>query len=212
MTFLNPSKLEIFKLIEIMFVIGILINLLSYLIRFIIIAGKKHTKTFLRTVKEGFTKKLFLENSLSISLLLTSFSVFWYMLRISGKLEPMKVSEAFQKNTVLTCFILTAGILLIAYSIFISVLNIRKLKKLTPALGLLGLWNSMDGLGDALGKGILLKPVTELSRFFRKTLIQSEIANAFVSTLIPVILEYIYKIMIVFSLVYLIRGKLIFLF
>lgn len=212
MTFLNPSKLEIFKLIEIMFLIGILINLLSYMIRFIIIAVKKHTKTFFRTVKEGFTKKLLLENSLSISLLLTSVSVFWYMFRISGKLKPLTVSAALQKNTALTVFILTAGILLIIYSFFISALNIRKLKKITPALGLLGLWNSVDNLGDALGKGILLRPATELSRQLRKTLIRSELANIFLSTLIPVILEYIYKIIIVFSLVHLIRGELIFLF
>lgn len=212
MTFLNPSKLEIFRLIEIMFLLGILINLLSYLIRFIIIAGKKHTKTFFRTVKEGFTKKLLLENSLSISLLLTSVSVFWYMFRISGKLKPLTVSAALQKNTSLTVFILTAGILLIIYSFFISALNIRKLKKITPALGLLGLWNSVDNLGDALGKGILFRPATELSRHLRKTLIRSELANIFLSTLIPVMLEYIYKIIIVISLVYLIRGELIFLF
>lgn len=212
MTFANLFKFEIFKFIEMMFVLGILINLFSYLIRFIIIVRKKHTKTFLRTVKEGFTKKMFLENSLNISLLLTSFSVFWYMLRISSKLDSLTISGAFHKNFPLTCFILTAGILLITYSIFISIQNIQKLKKITPALGILGLWNSMDNLGDALGKGILFKPLTELSRSLRKTLIQSELANVFISTIIPVILEYVYKIMIVFSLIYLIRGKMVFLF
>ncbi len=212
MTFANLLKFEIFKFIEMMFVLGILINLFSYLIRFIIIARKKHTKTFLRTVKEGFTKKMFLENSLNISLLLTSVSVFWYMLRISSKLDPLTISASLQKNIVLTCFILTAGILLIAYSIFISIQNIQKLKKITPALGILGLWNSMDNLGDALGRGFLFKPLTELSISVRKTLIQSELANVFISTIIPVILEYVYKIMIVFSLIYLIRGKMVFLF
>ena len=202
-------KWSLFSFVEYIFIIGILSNLLSYLIRFYLIHRSHHTKTFLRTLKEGFSKKIILRNIFNLSLLITSMSVFWYMIGISKNLSPLTIEEAYPRNPYITSYILVASVLLLIYSIVLSIINIYKIKELTPALGYLSFWNSADNLFNLLGGGVLFKPITDISANIRKHLIQAKLSEALIGAILLVIFEYIYKIFLVLTLVYLIKGKIL---
>lgn len=208
-TNLNVQSWGIFKFVESIFLLGILINLFSYIVRFVIIYRNDHTRIFFRTLKEGFSRKILVSNSLNLSLLITSFSVFWYMLKISEGLKILSIHEAYKHNPLITIYILFASILLFIYSLVLSIRNVLKIKELTPALGYLSFWNSADNLFNALGGGVVFKPFTDMSTSFRKYLIQTKLSEVLVSALVLVILEYAYKILVVLALLYLIQGKIL---
>jgi hypothetical protein len=160
-------------------------------------------KVFFHTIKEGFSKKILIRNSLNLSLLVTSISVFWYMLKISKGLKFLSIQEAYTHNSLITIYILIATAILLIYSIVLSIINVYKIKELTPTLGYLSFWNSADNLFNTLGGGKVFKPFTDMSTSFRKYLIQSKLSEVLVGTFLLVILEYVYKILIVLALVFL---------
>ncbi|MBP9164621.1 MAG: hypothetical protein KBF99_15685 [Leptospiraceae bacterium] len=132
------------------------------------------------------------------------------MLKISGSLKILSINEAYRHNSLITIYILFASILLLVYSIVLSIKNVLKIKELTPALGYLSFWNSTDNLFNALGGGVVFKPFTDMSTSFRKYLIETKLSEVLVSALLLVILEYAYKILLVLALLYLIQGKILY--
>jgi hypothetical protein len=131
------------------------------------------------------------------------------MIGISKNLSPLTIEEAYPRNPYITSYILVASILLLFYSIVLSIINIYKIKELTPALGYLSFWNSADNLFNLLGGGVLFKPITDISANIRKQLIQAKLSEALIGAILLVIFEYIYKIFLVLTLVYLIKGKIL---
>lgn len=200
---MNILTWEIFKFVETIFLLGIVINIFSYICRFLIIYRNQHTKVFFRTMKEGFSKKILIRNILNLSLLVTSISVFWYMLKISTGLKPFSIQVAYSHNSLVTIYILSASFSLLIYSLVLSVMNIYKIKELTPTLGYLSFWNSTENFFHILGGGVVFKPITDMSKSFRKYLIQSKLSEVLLGALVFLILEYSYKILIVLALVFL---------
>ncbi len=201
--YVNILAIEIFKFVESIFLLGIVINFFSYVCRFLIIYRNEHTKVFLRTLKEGLSRKILIRNGLSISLLITSISVFWYMLKISKGLKPFSIQVAYSHNSPVTIYILFASFSLLIYSLVLSVINIYKIKELTPTLSYLAFWNSTENFFHILGGGVVFKPITEMSKTFRRYLIQSKLSEVLIGALVFLILEYLYKILIVLALVFL---------
>lgn len=160
-------------------------------------------KTFARTVKEGFSKTILIKNAFSISMILTSLSVFWYMLHIGKDVKPLSITQALQENMYITGYVLLAATLLTIYSILIAYYNILRLRELSPALNFLSFWNFTDQVFHLIGGGVVFKPLTDFSISFRKYLIQSKMSELIVSTLLLILLEYIYKILMVVALLYL---------
>lgn len=206
---MNILKWSLFSFVEYIFIIGILCNLSSYLIRFYLIHRSHHTRTFFRTLKEGFSKKIIFRNIFNLSLLITSLSVFWYMLGISKNLLPLTIEEAYPRNPYITSYIIVASILLLIYSFVLSIINIYKIKELTPTLGYLSFWNSADKFFNLLGGGVVFKPFTNFSANLRRQLIQAQLSEAIIGAILLVIIEYVYKISLVAALVFLTRSNIL---
>lgn len=196
---------KIFQFVEIIFISGVILNLLSYLIRFIYLYRKKQMKTFARTVKEGFSKTILVKNAFSISMILTSLSVFWYMLHIGKDLKTLTIAQALKENIYVTGYILLAATLLTIYSFLVAYYNILRLRELSPTLNFLSYWNFTDQVFHLIGGGVAFKPITDFSISFRKYLIQSKMSELIVSTLLLILFEYIYKILMVVALLYLLK-------
>ncbi len=196
-------KLNIFFAIESIFLLGILINLFSYSLGIYLIYSKRYGKTFLRTLREGWSVKYLSNNILNISLLITSTTIFWFMIYMSSNLKILTIYECFQKNSFLTIYIFLASFSLIPYSIYVSLQNFKKFKDLTSALGILSLWNGLDEFMGFLGGNLLFTPLTGISKFVRKNIVQSQLNQVLITSIVWMVFEYMYKISIVISLVYL---------
>jgi hypothetical protein len=198
---MNLLAFGIFQLVELVFSIVIAINITSYIISFVIIYKENYSKTFIKTIKEGWSKEYLTQNILNLSLLVTSISIFWFMLLKSSEYKIYPVQKAIHNHIYITSYILISCFTLICYGLFISIKNIRRTKKLTPVLGYLNIWHSVDNFVESIGGS----PITGISTYFRKHLIHSEVAGYIVSSIIWMILEYVYKILIVIALLYLVR-------
>ncbi|MCB1158299.1 MAG: hypothetical protein H7A25_19445 [Leptospiraceae bacterium] len=189
---------SIVQLTEFVFLLSILINLLSYVIGFFIILHKKHLKTFFRTLKEGWSAKYITGNIAALSALITSLTVFWFLLVFSANLKKLSIQKAIIKNPYLSSYFLLALLLLLIYTLIISIKNIRKARELCSDMLVLSYWASSDKFFDELGKGFL-SPFTALSSIFRKSVIQSQMSQLILSSFIWMIGEYVFKISIVVS-------------
>lgn len=196
-------KLNIFFAIEAIFLLGILINLFSYSVGMYLIYSKRYGKTFLRTVREGWSVKYISTNILNISLLITSTTIFWFMIYLSSTLKVVTIEECFYKNVFLTGYIFLASFTLIPHSLYVSFQNFKKFKDLTSALGILSLWNGLDEFMGFIGGNLLFSPLTGISKFVRKNIVQSQLNQVVITSILWMILEYMYKISIVLSIVYL---------
>jgi hypothetical protein len=189
--------------VESIFLLGILINLLSYSVGMYLIISKKYGKTFLTTLKEGWSVKYISTNILNLSLLITSTTLFWFMIYLSSNLKLLTIDECFQKNPFLTCYIFSSSFALIPYSIYVSLQNFKKFKDLTSALGILSLWNGLDDFMGFIGGNLLFTPLTGISKFVKKNLVQSQLNQVLITSIVWMVFEYLYKISIVLCLVYL---------
>ncbi len=196
-------NLKIFLFVEFIFLLGILINLLSYGVGFYLILSKNYGKTFLKTIKEGWSPRYISTNILNISLLITSITIFWFMIFISSELKKLTIQEAINVNLYISIYVFLSCTLLIPYSIHVSIQNYKKFKDLTSALGILSIWNGLDDFIGLIGGNTLFNPLTGISSFVRKNIVRSQINEVLVTSLVWVIFEYIYKIAIVFCLLYL---------
>jgi hypothetical protein len=196
------KNLGIFQFVELVLITVIFINLLSYCIGFSFIVYKKRFRTFLKTVKESWSKKHVTQNILSLSLLFTSVSVFWFMFIISTKMKHVPVLQAFHKNAWLTSLVVVLCLAYLVYTFFISYKNILKAKELNSNLLYLSLWNSVDNLFESTGN-IVFQPILGISTFLRKNIIQSQLGEMILSSILWVIFEYVYKVLIVIPVIYL---------
>lgn len=162
----------------------------------------KRLKTFFQTLKEGWSKKYITQNVLSISVLVTSVSLFWFMLIISSKMKYISIPKAFRINPLATSYILILCIAYLVYAIFISLKNIQKAKQLSSNLYYLSLWNSVDKFFQEAG-GAFFQPFVGISVFIRKKVIQSQVGEVILSSILWMVIEYLYKILIVIPVIYL---------
>jgi len=106
-------------------------------------------------------------------------------------------------NIYITIYIIISCIGLIVYATFVSQKNIMRFKDLTSALGILSLWNGLDNFFHNIGGGVILLPVTAVSKFMRQNIIQSQVSEVLVTSILWLIIEYTYKISILLSMIYL---------
>ena len=197
------TNLTIFIYVESIFLIGIIINLFSYLLGFYLIFSKKYTKTFMKTIKEGWSPKYISTNILNLSLLITSITIFWFMIFISSDQKKLTIQEAIRSNIYISFYVFLSSILLLPYSIHISIQNFKKFKDLTSALGILSIWNGLDEFMSFIGGNFIFNPLTEISSFVRKNIVRSQINEVIITSIIWMVFEYMYKISIVLCLLYL---------
>ena len=196
-------NLKMFLFVEFIFFLGISINLLSYGVGFYLILSKNYGKTFLKTFKEGWSPRYISTNILNISLLVTSITIFWFMIFISSELKKLTIQEAISVNLYISIYVFLSCILLIPYSIHVSIQNYKKFKDLTSALGILSIWNGLDEFIGLIGGNILFNPVTGISSFVRKNIVRSQVNEVLITSIIWMVFEYMYKISIVLCLLFL---------
>lgn len=200
---MNILSWNIFSLVELVFLMVIIINLMSYIAGIYLIFSKKRGKTFFRTLKEGWSKQYFSINILNLSLLVTTITIFWIFLVFGGKVEVISIKTAWGINLFISTYIYLSLLLFIIYSIYVSLQNYKKFKDLSLALGILSLWKGLDDFMNSLGGGVFLKPVTDISLFIRKNIVKSQMGEVIVTSILWMILEYIYKICILVGLFFL---------
>ncbi len=200
---MNLLQLNIFLFIEGIFLLVILINISSYIYGIYLILFKKRGRTFLRTLKEGWSKKYISLNIVNISLLFSTFSLFYLMIYYGSLMKIISFELGFKLNLYITLYIIISCIGLIVYAVFVSQKNIMRFKDLASALGILSLWNGLDTFFHNLGGGVVLLPVTAVSKFMRQNIIQSQVSEVLVTSILWLIIEYTYKISILLSIIYL---------
>ncbi len=200
---MNLLQLNIFLFIEGIFLLVILINISSYIYGIYLILSKKRGRTFLRTLKEGWSKKYISLNIVNISLLFSTLSLFYLMIYYGSLMKIISFELGFKLNLYITLYIILSCIGLIVYAVFVSQKNIMRFKDLASALGILSLWNGLDTFFHNLGGGVVLLPVTAVSKFMRQNIIQSQVSEVLVTSILWLIIEYTYKITILLSIIYL---------
>ena len=111
--------------------------------------------------------------------------------------------SGFVLNIYITIYIILSCIGLIVYATFVSQKNIMRFRDLASALGILSLWNGLDNFFHNIGGGVVLLPVTAVSKFMRQNIIQSQVSEVLVTSILRLIIEYTYKISILLSMIYL---------
>lgn len=197
------TNLTVFLFVESIFLIGIIINLSSYIVGFYLILSKNYTKTFMKTIKEGWSPRYISTNILNISLLITSITIFWFMIFISSDQKKLTILEAIHLNIYVSFYVFLSSILLLPYSMHVSLQNYKKFKDLTSALGILSIWNGLDEFMSIIGGNFIFNPLTEISSFVRKNIVRSQINEVLITSIIWMVFEYMYKISIVLCLLFL---------
>lgn len=195
-------SLGIFQLVEIVFFISIIINISSYITGFFIIYRNKHTKAFIQTLKEGWSNKYITQNIASLSMLLTSLTMFWFMVAISSSMKKISAPDAFKINPYITIYTALSCAGLLAYAVFVFMKNLRKVRELCKMLVYLSVWNDIDKYFEGIG-GVVFQPFTATSAFIRQHLIKSHFAEVVISAIIWLVGEYIFKISMVLSVLFL---------
>lgn len=162
----------------------------------------RRAKAFFITIKEGWSKKYITQNIASLSMMITSLSVFWFMLSISAEMKKVNIFQSYKLNPYISIYLGISCAALFFYSIFVFMKNIRKMKELCSVLVFLSIWNSTDQFFESVG-GVILSPFTAMSSFFRQHLIKSKFGEVILSSLIWMTGEYIFKISIVVSVIFL---------
>ena len=65
------------------------------------------------------------------------------------------------------------------------------------------LFNKFDNFFHNIGGGVVLLPVTSVSKFMRQNIIQSQVSEVLVTSILWLIIEYTYKISILLGIIYL---------
>jgi hypothetical protein len=200
---MNILQINIFYFIEAIFLLVILINIASYIYGLYLILSKKRGRTFLRTLKEGWSKKYISLNIVNISLLFSTLSLFYLMVYYGNLMKIISFESGFVLNIYITIYIIFSCIGLVIYAIFVSHKNILRFRDLASALGILSLWNGLDNFFHNIGGGVVLLPVTSVSKFMRQNIIQSQVSEVLVTSILWLIIEYTYKISILLGIIYL---------
>ncbi|MCB1190931.1 MAG: hypothetical protein KDK90_10875 [Leptospiraceae bacterium] len=203
---MNFKTIGIFQIVEIAFFISILINFASYLTGFFMILYNKQVKGFFHTLKEGWSSKYITQNIISLSMVVTSLSAFWFMILISSGIKKVSILAAFKINPYISLYIAVACVGLVTYAIFVFIKNVRKVRDLCSVLSYLSFWMNVDRFFESLG-GVVFLPFTATSKFVRKNLIKSKSAEILVSAIVWLVGEYLFKISIVLSVLFLTNLK-----
>ncbi len=199
------SQVGILTFVEYSFLTAIFINLLSYLLGAFWIVRKKLWSTFWKTIKEAKSKKYISENIMNGSLLLTTIAIFWTLFYLSKNQKDISMQEAFHKNIYVFIYICISCLTLVGYSFYIALKNRKRIQELLPVLGYLSIWNNLDSHLKSLGWGIILTPVTSFSTYLRKHLIVSELTGLIISSIVWLLLEYIFKLVLVLFVMYILK-------
>lgn len=157
----------------------------------------------MKTIKEGWSPRYISTNILNISLLITSITIFWFMIFLSSDQKKLTILEAIHLNIYVSFYVFLSSILLLPYSMHVSLQNYKKFKDLTSALGILSIWNGLDEFMSIIGGNFIFNPLTEISSFVRKNIVQSQINEVLITSIIWMVFEYMYKISIVLCLLFL---------
>jgi hypothetical protein len=118
-------------------------------------------------------------------------------------MKIISFESGFVLNIYITIYIIFSCIGLVIYAIFVSHKNILRFRDLASALGILSLWNGLDNFFHNIGGGVVLLPVTSVSKFMRQNIIQSQVSEVLVTSILWLIIEYTYKISILLGIIYL---------